>query len=114
MNEIFILIPSRTSKQGTSLNESKFGDDYVNETNTVQMNPEDMKRLGLAAGDRVLLTSEFGTSEVAVQPARPNELPSGLIFMAYGNSSSKLMGGDTHGTGMPSSKGIDVTVAKVG
>ncbi len=114
MLEIFILIPARTSKQGTSLNESKFGDEYVNDTNTVQMNPEDMKRLGIATNDRIRLTSEFGITEVRVQAAKANELPPGLLFMAYGDASSKLMGGDTHGTGMPSSKGIDVTVAKVG
>ena len=113
MHEIFILIPSRTSKQGTSLNESKFGEAYRVETTTVQMNPDDMKRLGVTSGDRVRLTSEFGTSEVVVQAAKANELPTGLLFMAYGDGSSKLMGGDTHGTGMPSSKGIDVTVEKL-
>ena len=31
-----------------------------------------------------------------------------LLFIAYGDLSSRLMGGDTHGSGMPTSKGIDV------
>jgi formylmethanofuran dehydrogenase subunit D len=31
--------------------------------------------------------------------------------MAYGPESSKLMDGETHGTGMPDSKGIEVEVA---
>ncbi|MFM7149836.1 MAG: hypothetical protein ACKO23_08335, partial [Gemmataceae bacterium] len=45
--------------------------------------------------------------------AKDGELPSGLLFLAYGDSSSKLMGGDTQGTGMPSSKCLDVTLEKV-
>jgi formylmethanofuran dehydrogenase subunit D len=36
-----------------------------------------------------------------------------LLFIAYGDMSSRLMGGDTHGTGMPDSKGIDVELEKV-
>jgi formylmethanofuran dehydrogenase subunit D len=46
--------------------------------------------------------------EVAVTPAKADELPEGLLFIAYGDISSRLMGGDTHGSGMPTSKGIDV------
>jgi formylmethanofuran dehydrogenase subunit D len=33
--------------------------------------------------------------------------------MAYGDRSSRLMGGDTHGTGMPTSKGIDVRINRL-
>jgi formylmethanofuran dehydrogenase subunit D len=111
--ETFILIPGRTSRQGTSLNEGKLLTEYREETQTVLANPADLARLGLAAGDRVRLRSAFGESEAVVQPAKPNELPPGLLFMAYGDRSSRLMGADTHGTGMPTSKGIDVTVEKV-
>jgi len=35
-------------------------------------------------------------------------MPPGLLFIAYGDLSSRLMGGETHGSGMPTSKGIDV------
>ena len=31
-----------------------------------------------------------------------------LLFIAYGDLSSRLMAGDTHGSGMPTSKGLDV------
>jgi len=30
------------------------------------------------------------------------------LFIAYGDNLSCLMGGDTHGCGMPTSKGLDV------
>jgi formylmethanofuran dehydrogenase subunit D len=111
--EIFILIPGRTSRQGTSLNESKFGPEYIQETNTLQMNPDDMKRLGLKNGDRVRLRTGQGEVELPCQSAKDGELPAGLLFLPYGDASSRLMGGDTHGTGMPNSKSFDVELEKV-
>lgn len=111
--EIFILIPGRTSRQGTTLNEGKFTDDYTDETSTLFVCPEDMERLGLEAGERVRLRSEYGEIELPCKAAKKGELPSGLLFLPYGDLSSRLMGGDTHGTGMPDSKGIDVELEKV-
>jgi formylmethanofuran dehydrogenase subunit D len=111
--ETFILIPGRTSRQGTTLNEGKFSSAYVEETSTLSMNPDDMARLGLRAGDRVRLRSEQGTIELPCQAAKPGELPPGLLFLPYGDLSSRLMGGDTHGTGMPNSKGLDVELERI-
>jgi hypothetical protein len=34
--------------------------------------------------------------------------------MTHGDISSRLMGGDTHGSGMPTSKGLDVTLEVIG
>src|SRR5258707_10310087 len=110
--EIFILIPGRTSRQGTTLNEGKFSAGYTEETSTLFMCPDDMARLGLKNGDRVRMRSEQGQVELPCQAARTGELPPGLLFMAYGDLSSRLMGGDTHGTGMPNSKGIDVELER--
>ena len=106
--ETFVLIPGRTSKQGCGISEGKFGENYLSEVQTLQVAPEDMERLGLASGGRVRITSEFGSIEVQVTAAKGNELPPGLLFIAYGDLSSRLMGGDTHGSGMPTSKGLDV------
>ena len=111
--ETFILIPGRTARQGKSMNEGKFKDEYKQETLTLFVCPDDLTRLGLKAGDRVRLKSEQGTAEVICQPAKVGELPSGLLFLPYGDASSRLMAGDTHGTGMPTSKGIDVELEKV-
>jgi len=108
MPETFILIPGRTSKQGCGISEGKFGENYQSEINTLQVAPQDMERLGLTNGDQVRLSCEFGQIEVAVTTAKGDELPPGLLFIAYGDLSSQLMGGDTHGSGMPTSKGMDV------
>ncbi len=110
--EVFILIPGRTSRQGTTLNEGKFSAGYVEETSTLLMSPDDMARLALKNGDRVRLRSEQGQVELPCQAAKAGELPPGVLFLPYGDWSSRLMGGDTHGTGMPNSKCFDVELER--
>jgi formylmethanofuran dehydrogenase subunit D len=115
MLDTFILIPGRTSKQGCGISEGKFAQGYQHEITTLQVAPPDMQRLGLANGDRVRITTETGRHvDVAVTAATGGELPQGLLFIAYGDVSSQLMEGETHGSGMPTSKGIDVTMEKLG
>lgn len=115
MPETFVLIPGRTSKQGCGISEGKFTEGYVSEITTLMVAPQDMERCGLTSGDRVRLTSETGGQiEVAVAAAAGDELPPGLLFIGYGDLSSRLMGADTHGSGMPTSKGFDVTMEKIG
>ena len=113
MAEEFILIPGRTAKQGTTLSEGKYTEGYLEEINTLQMAPGDMERLGISTGDQVRIWNEVGEIVVAVKPSRGEELPEGLLFISYGDMSSYLMGGDTHGTGMPDSKGMDVNLELV-
>ena len=112
--EIFILVPGRTSKQGCGISEGKFTDGYQKEINSLQVNPADMQKYGLANGDKVRITTTSGRqADMAVITAPPNELPAGMLFIAYGDLSSLLMDGDTHGSGMPTSKGMDVTMEKL-
>ncbi len=110
----FVLIAGRTAAQGCGISEGKAGETYTAETTRLQMAPEDLERLGLRPGDRVRLASAAGQAEAVVAAARPGELPPGVLFIAYGDVSSRLMGADTHGSGMPDSKGLDVTVEKLG
>ena len=113
MPEEFILIPGRTSRQGTSLNEGKETEAYQEEINTLRMAAADMQRMGLNDGDHVRMWNDVGEVVVSCQTAKGDELPLGVLFIGYGDKSSFLMGGDTHGSGMPDSKGIDVLVEKI-
>ncbi len=108
MTRTFILIPGRTSRQGSGISEGKYTDGYLEETSVLQLAPADMEELGLKPGGRVRVISEFGQAEASVTAAKKDELPSGLLFIGYGDLSCRLMGSDTHGSGMPTSKGIDV------
>lgn len=111
--ETFILIPGRTARQGTTLNEGKLTKGYIEETSTLVMSPEDMARLHLKNGDHVRLRTAQGQVELPCLAAKTGELPAGILFLPYGDKSSRLMGGDTQGTGMPDSKSFDVEVEKV-
>lgn len=110
--EVFILIPGRTSRQGTSLNEGKYTATYQEEINTLKMNPDDMQRLGISDGDLVRMWNEQGEVTVPCVSGKA-ELPPGLLFISYGDKSSRLMSGETHGSGMPDSKGLDVHLERV-
>ena len=113
MAETMILIGGRSSKQGTSLCAGKLGDEYVDVSSTVEMNADDMARLGLKDSDRVRLRSATGEAIVRCKAKPAKELPPGLLFIAYGPHSSALMTGDTAGSGMPLSKNLDVEVERV-
>ena len=113
MAEAFILIPGRTSRQGTTLNEGKHTDGYIEEISTLQVAPEDMQRLELEDGDLVRVYNDVGEFTVPCKAARGDELPPGMLFISYGDNSSRLMGGDTHGCGMPDSKGLDVFLESI-
>jgi len=114
MSESMILIAGRSSRQGTSLNKGKLGDEYTAVTSTVEMNPADMARLGLADGDAVRLSNAVGQTVVRCQGTKPDDLPAGVLFLPYGPPSSQLMASDTAGSGMPISKNIEVAVERAG
>ena len=113
MTETMLLIPGRTSKQGTSLNTGKFCAEYIDVTTTVEINSDDMARLGVKDGDSLRLSTVVGECVVKCKSRKPTDLPAGMLFMAYGPASSQLVGGETQGTGMPLSKTFEVQVERV-
>ena len=113
MAESMILVPGRSSKQGTSLNKGKLKEEYQDITSTVEMNQDDMERLGLSNGDQVRLYNSIGETIVRCKGRKPQDLPLGMLFIAYGPPSSQLMESDTAGSGMPLSKHMRVNIEKV-
>jgi formylmethanofuran dehydrogenase subunit D len=113
MAEIMTLIGGRSSKQGTALCAGKLEAEYVDVTSTLEMNVEDMARLGLRNDSRVRLRTPEGESILRCKGRETKDLPPGLLFVAYGPKSSELMTGDTAGTGMPLSKHLAVEVEPV-
>jgi len=110
MPETMTLIAGRTMKQGQTLNAGKLKDDYRDVTTTGEMNQDDMARLGLKDGDSVRLSTAVGETVVRCKGRKPEDLPAGMIFIAYGPPSSQLMGSDTALSGMPLSKNLEVQV----
>ena len=107
------LIGGRSSKQGTSLCAGKLGPEYQQISSIVEMNVEDMARLGLTNDSRVRLRTPVGESVLRIKGRETKDLPPGLLFMTYGPLSSELMAGDTAASGMPLSKNIEVEVEPV-
>src|SRR6266849_5106998 len=106
----FIMNVGRTSKQGQQINVGKDHAEYQAIVNTLTMNPEDMKALGIAAGATVRVRSDNGE---ATFQCREGKVPSGMLFVPYGPPTCRLMGQSTDGTGMPTSKGWEVEVEPV-
>lgn len=113
MAETMILIPGRSQKQGTSLNEGKLKDEYQQVTSTAELNENDMNRLKLKDGDKIRLKSNVGQTIVTCKSKKDEDLPPGMIFIPYGPPSSELMASDTAGSGMPLSKHMEVKITKV-
>jgi formylmethanofuran dehydrogenase subunit D len=113
MAVLMTLIGGRSSKQGTSLCAGKLGAEYLQISSTVEMNVEDMARLGLSNDSKVRLRTPMGEVVLRCKGRETKDLPPGLLFMAYGPFSSELMAGDTGATGMPISKNLDVEVEPV-
>lgn len=101
----FLMNPGRTTKQGQQINIGKDHADYEAMVNTLTMNSEDLKELGILPGSTVRARSETGEAEFKCQAGK---VPPGMIFVPYGPPTCRLMAYTTDGTGMPLSKGWEV------
>ncbi|HEX3150544.1 MAG TPA: molybdopterin dinucleotide binding domain-containing protein [Gemmataceae bacterium] len=107
----FILTPIRTSKQGQQINVGKENAEYETMVTTLSMHADDMKELGIASGAAIRVRTDIGAAEFI---CKEGKVPRGLLFVPYGPPTCRLMGGETDGTGMPTSKGWDVEVERIG
>ena len=105
-----LLNPTRTAKQGVQVNIGKFSEEYIEMTTTLTCHADDMASMGVTDGDSVRVRTEFGEAEFKCVQGK---VPEGMVFVPYGPPTCKLMGGNTDGTGMPTSKGWDVDVEPV-
>ena len=103
----FLLIPARTAKQGAQINVGKYGDEYQRIVTTMTLSPADMEELGVEDGQGIRVRTEFGE---AIFRCETGKVPDGMLVVPYGPPTCKLMGGNTDGTGMPTSKGWEVEV----
>ena len=106
----FTLHSIRTSKQGQQINVGKDHKEYETIVNTLTMNLEDMKSLDITPGRTVRIRTEVGEADFICQAGK---VPEGMIFVPYGPPTCRLYGGETDGTGMPTTKGWEVEVEPV-
>jgi len=101
------LITGRTREQADGLHRGKQTEAYRQATELVEMNAEDMARLGIEEETLVQVRTSTGAVEV---PARAGNLPPGLVFMPLGPTANALIGTETEATGIPPFKGLEVEV----
>jgi formylmethanofuran dehydrogenase subunit D len=105
-----IMNAGRTARQGQQINVGKESRQYQAIVGTLTMNPADMRTVGIQSGHRVRVRSDHG---VATFRCIKGKVPQGMVFVPHGPLTCRLMGGDTDGTGMPTSKGWEVDVEPI-
>jgi formylmethanofuran dehydrogenase subunit D len=83
----------------------KLSDVYLKDVTQCQIDPMDMKALKLRQNSNVKLTTKFGSvilrAVKSIRGPHPN-----MVFISYGPWASVISDPETHGSGMPSLKGM--------
>ncbi|MHA1166938.1 MAG: molybdopterin dinucleotide binding domain-containing protein [Candidatus Hodarchaeales archaeon] len=114
MDEDFILITGRTWQQGATMEgPGKMSVPYQEAVALCEFDEKDMEIIGIKDSDNVKITSEYSSVVVIAKISR-SQPHAGQVFIPLGPWANILIGPETHGTGMPSYKGIKVKVEKTG
>ncbi|MGZ4916280.1 MAG: molybdopterin dinucleotide binding domain-containing protein [Halobacteriota archaeon] len=104
------LITGRTVEQGVAIEGFKDKQEYVDAAGIIHIDPSDFKTLNVWPGSNVLVKSQYG--EIVVKALRSPYGPHlGLVFIPMGPWANQIVNPDTDTTGMPSYKGITVTIS---
>ena len=104
-----ILITGRSLDQGISKELGKFSKEYMEKVAICELDPEDLKSLGISPGQNVKVKTKYG--EVIIKAIESTQAPhKGIAFIPYGPWASILMPPATESTGMPSLKGVEATI----
>lgn len=103
------LLTGRTIDQGTGKEYGKLTREYFESVTICQMDPEDMERLGVRANENIKVTTNYGSVVVKAIPSTKASHHK-IAFIPYGPWVNLVMNPQTHGTGMPSLKGISAEI----
>ena len=103
------LISGRTIQQGVAIESGKEKPSYRTAAGIIEMDKEDLKNLGAWKNTNVRVTSDFGSVIVKAVEATQGPHP-GLGFIPMGPWANAVISDNTYSTGMPTFKGVPVTV----
>jgi formylmethanofuran dehydrogenase subunit D len=103
------LISGRTIDQGTTKEHSKLSEAYLESVAICEMDPQDLKELGIKENSNVKVSTEHGAVAVKAKVSKRAPHPK-IVFMPYGLWANIVTDPKTHGTGMPSFKGIEAEI----
>lgn len=99
------LLTGRTIDQGTTKEHGKLSDAYRENVAICEVDPEDLEDLDIRENSNVKISTQYGA--VVVKAKESRRAPhSGIVYMPYGLWANVVVDPQTHGTGMPSFKGI--------
>jgi formylmethanofuran dehydrogenase subunit D len=103
------LLTGRTLRQGQGKEYGKLSERYWESVAICEMDPDDMKILSIREGENVKITTNFGS--IVVKAVKSLRTPHrGVVFVPYGPWINVVVNPKTHGTGMPSFKGISANI----
>ncbi|MCZ2856488.1 MAG: molybdopterin dinucleotide-binding protein [Candidatus Bathyarchaeota archaeon] len=103
------LLTGRTLRQGQGKEQGKLSEQYWKSVTVCEMDPDDMKLLGISENENIKIATENGS--VVLRAVKSIRAPHrGAVFVPYGPWVSLIMNSKTHGTGMPSFKGVTAEV----
>jgi formylmethanofuran dehydrogenase subunit D len=103
------LISGRTIQQGVAIEGGKEKPLYRTAAGIIEMDKEDIKKLGAWRNTNVRVTSEFGSVIVKAVEATQGPHP-GIGFIPMGPWANAVISPNTYSTGMPTFKGVPVKV----
>ncbi len=104
-----LLLSGRTLRQGQGKEYGKLSERYWKNVAICEIDPDDLKKLGVKENSSVKISTDYGSVVVrAVQSLRAPH--AGRIFVPYGPWASIIVSPKTHGSGMPSFKGIEALI----
>lgn len=104
-----MLVTGRTIDQGTTKERGKLSDEYREKVAICELNPKLLKELGVKENSNIKIATEFG--EVVVKGRSSNRTVNWkVVYMPYGLWANVVVNPQTHGTGMPSFKGIKARI----
>ncbi|MFW9994440.1 MAG: molybdopterin dinucleotide binding domain-containing protein [Candidatus Odinarchaeota archaeon] len=108
----YVLLTGRTWQQGATMEgPGKMSIPYQNAVAACEIDPDDMADMGIEENSTIKITSEFNS--VVVKAISSQSAPHrGQIFIPLGPWANILVGPETHGTGMPTFKGVPVKIEK--
>ena len=99
----------RTLRQGQGKEYGKLSERYWKSVAICEIDPDDLKKLDVADGRLVKITTESGSVLVRAVKSLCAPHP-GRVFVPYGPWANVIIDSKTHGTGMPSFKGIQAVI----
>lgn len=103
------LLTGRTVDQGKGKEFGKLSEEYWKSVAICEIDPDDIKELGIRENDSIKITTDSGSAVVRAVESKRTPHPK-VVFIPYGPWASLIMNPRTQGTGMPSLKGIPAEI----